>query len=154
LPDIRSRHVGHRHLSGEYFHAHRHEDTSYGALHSRSSSFDGSAQTHLTANTWDTHPAPTPYPAPTQLRVPSPSALFNAFGHYPPTGATRRVPQMFKLATGRKKHSGKKQPMACLFCRERKIGCLRPPEDEPDQTCKYVRSDDRLSIESNGTLLN
>ncbi|KAJ7200208.1 hypothetical protein GGX14DRAFT_372421 [Mycena pura] len=25
--------------------------------------------------------------------------------------------------------------MACLFCRARKIGCIRPPENEPDQTC-------------------
>ncbi|KAJ7710417.1 hypothetical protein B0H17DRAFT_836472, partial [Mycena rosella] len=34
-----------------------------------------------------------------------------------------------------KKTSAKKQMMACLFCRERKIGCCRPPEDAPDQTC-------------------
>ncbi|KAJ7214483.1 hypothetical protein GGX14DRAFT_444047, partial [Mycena pura] len=25
--------------------------------------------------------------------------------------------------------------MACLFCRTRKIGCIRPPEDAPDQSC-------------------
>ncbi|KAF8189534.1 hypothetical protein K438DRAFT_1471913, partial [Mycena galopus ATCC 62051] len=29
----------------------------------------------------------------------------------------------------------KKQMLACLFCRERKIGCSRPPADDPDQTC-------------------
>ncbi|KAJ7205763.1 hypothetical protein GGX14DRAFT_298897, partial [Mycena pura] len=29
----------------------------------------------------------------------------------------------------------KKQVMACLFCRARKIGCVRPSEDAPDQTC-------------------
>ncbi|CAK5264118.1 unnamed protein product [Mycena citricolor] len=30
----------------------------------------------------------------------------------------------------------KLQAMACLFCRHRKIGCRRPPEDAPDQTCQ------------------
>ncbi|KAJ6592611.1 hypothetical protein B0H19DRAFT_851825, partial [Mycena capillaripes] len=29
----------------------------------------------------------------------------------------------------------KKPTLACLFCRERKIGCIRPAEDNPDQTC-------------------
>ncbi|KAK7059387.1 hypothetical protein R3P38DRAFT_2758834 [Favolaschia claudopus] len=32
----------------------------------------------------------------------------------------------------------KKQLLACLFCRERKIGCTRPPEDVPDQTCNVL----------------
>ncbi|KAJ7814458.1 hypothetical protein B0H13DRAFT_1664782 [Mycena leptocephala] len=50
---------------------------------------------------------------------------------------------MFRLATGRKKNSGKKQSMACIFCRGRKIGCLRPPEDEPDQTCKQCARRER-----------
>lgn len=30
----------------------------------------------------------------------------------------------------------KKQALACLFCRERKIACGRPPAHSPDQTCK------------------
>ncbi|KAH0836573.1 hypothetical protein J3R83DRAFT_8273 [Lanmaoa asiatica] len=29
----------------------------------------------------------------------------------------------------------KKQALACLFCRERKIACGRPPAHNPDQTC-------------------
>ncbi|EDR05420.1 uncharacterized protein LACBIDRAFT_303095 [Laccaria bicolor S238N-H82] len=29
----------------------------------------------------------------------------------------------------------KRLSLACLFCRERKIACGRPSEDEPDQTC-------------------
>jgi len=29
----------------------------------------------------------------------------------------------------------KKQALACLFCRERKIACGRPPAHSPDQTC-------------------
>ncbi|KAJ7113378.1 hypothetical protein C8R44DRAFT_630868 [Mycena epipterygia] len=31
--------------------------------------------------------------------------------------------------------TAKKQILACLFCRERKIGCTRPDADNPDQTC-------------------
>ncbi|KAF7319195.1 Zn(2)-C6 fungal-type domain-containing protein [Mycena chlorophos] len=50
-------------------------------------------------------------------------------------------PEAFPAAnrkTGSKKsENGKKQVMACLFCRERKIGCIRPQEDEPDQTCNW-----------------
>ncbi|KAJ7088499.1 hypothetical protein B0H15DRAFT_292091 [Mycena belliarum] len=30
----------------------------------------------------------------------------------------------------------KKQALACLFCRERKIGCCRPDSSEPPQACK------------------
>jgi len=32
----------------------------------------------------------------------------------------------------------KRLSLACLFCRERKIACGRPSEDEPDQTCVYA----------------
>jgi hypothetical protein len=35
-----------------------------------------------------------------------------------------------------KKNAEKKQTLACLFCRERKIACGRPSLDNPDQTCK------------------
>ncbi|KAJ7121658.1 hypothetical protein C8R44DRAFT_920196 [Mycena epipterygia] len=41
---------------------------------------------------------------------------------------------MFKINLV-KKVGPKKQMMACLFCRERKIGCTRPAATEPDQTC-------------------
>ncbi|KAF9494253.1 hypothetical protein BDN71DRAFT_1449149 [Pleurotus eryngii] len=34
-----------------------------------------------------------------------------------------------------KKNAEKKQIMACLFCRERKIACGRPPEGSEDPTC-------------------
>ncbi|KAJ8488172.1 hypothetical protein ONZ45_g14059 [Pleurotus djamor] len=34
-----------------------------------------------------------------------------------------------------KKNSDKKQILACLFCRERKIACGRPPEGSEDPTC-------------------
>ncbi|KAJ7865074.1 hypothetical protein B0H13DRAFT_1637366, partial [Mycena leptocephala] len=29
----------------------------------------------------------------------------------------------------------KKQIMACFFCRERKIACVRPDKDDLDQSC-------------------
>ncbi|KAJ7832943.1 hypothetical protein B0H14DRAFT_3463087 [Mycena olivaceomarginata] len=29
----------------------------------------------------------------------------------------------------------KRPTLACLFCRERKIGCMRPSKDNPDQSC-------------------
>ncbi|KAF8209061.1 hypothetical protein K438DRAFT_1512918, partial [Mycena galopus ATCC 62051] len=38
----------------------------------------------------------------------------------------------------------KKQAMACLFCRERKIGCQRPAEGEPVQTCNQCARRDRI----------
>ncbi|KAF7326202.1 Zn(2)-C6 fungal-type domain-containing protein [Mycena kentingensis (nom. inval.)] len=43
-------------------------------------------------------------------------------------------PQQFR-ANDAKKAAPKQQVMACLFCRERKIGCQRPPEGAHDQTC-------------------
>ncbi|KAJ7439764.1 hypothetical protein FB451DRAFT_942621, partial [Mycena latifolia] len=36
-----------------------------------------------------------------------------------------------------------KQVMACLFCRARKIGCVRPPPEEPDQTCNQCARRER-----------
>jgi hypothetical protein len=33
---------------------------------------------------------------------------------------------------------GKKPPLACLFCRGRKIACGPPPPGSTDKTCKYV----------------
>ena len=41
---------------------------------------------------------------------------------------------MIKL--GNKRSPDKKQTLACLFCRERKIACGRPAEGSPDHTCK------------------
>ncbi|KAJ7624645.1 hypothetical protein FB45DRAFT_1030781 [Roridomyces roridus] len=52
-----------------------------------------------------------------------------------PSGDLRRWPDMFDMRHMSKKYTGKKQSLACFFCRERKIGCIRPAEDEPDQTC-------------------
>ena len=44
---------------------------------------------------------------------------------------------VLKLTTT-KKVAEKKQALACLFCRERKIACGRPDADNEDQTCKSV----------------
>lgn len=42
---------------------------------------------------------------------------------------------ILKLSTI-KKNAEKKQTLACLFCRERKIACGRPLEGSDDHTCK------------------
>jgi hypothetical protein len=42
---------------------------------------------------------------------------------------------VLKLTTT-KKVAEKKQALACLFCRERKIACGRPDPENVDQTCK------------------
>ena len=42
---------------------------------------------------------------------------------------------VLKLTTT-KKVAEKKQALACLFCRERKIACGRPDPENEDQTCK------------------
>lgn len=47
-------------------------------------------------------------------------------------GSTQSI---LKLSNA-KKVSEKKQALACLFCRERKIACGRPDPDSEDQTCK------------------
>ncbi|KAJ7856178.1 hypothetical protein B0H13DRAFT_2576964 [Mycena leptocephala] len=46
----------------------------------------------------------------------------------------------FKTTQPRKKD---KQLMACLSCRERKIGCVRPEKNSPDQTCKQCARRER-----------
>ncbi|KAJ6517376.1 hypothetical protein C8R47DRAFT_1087121 [Mycena vitilis] len=74
----------------------------------------------------------------TSARPPSPpdAHVMNEFNatQFPVAEDVRRWPQMFKINQV-KKGGAKKQMMACLFCRERKIGCTRPAEHEPDQTC-------------------
>lgn len=47
-------------------------------------------------------------------------------------GASQSV---LKLTSARKP-AEKKQALACLFCRERKIACGRPDPESDDQTCK------------------
>ncbi|KAJ6474966.1 hypothetical protein C8R45DRAFT_1010939 [Mycena sanguinolenta] len=54
-----------------------------------------------------------------------------AMQSFPTFNDTRTWPQVFKSAGT----SAKRQTLACLFFRERKIGCIRPPEDAPNQTC-------------------
>jgi len=52
--------------------------------------------------------------------------------------ATWSVPgeSVMKVSAARKTGEQKKQALACLFCRERKIACGRPSAHSPDQTCK------------------
>jgi hypothetical protein len=57
----------------------------------------------------------------------------------PPTvAATSSSQSILKLNHHVKKSGGseKKQTLACLFCRERKIACGRPAEGSADSTCK------------------
>jgi len=53
----------------------------------------------------------------------------------PPRQSTAPPP---KAHTPKKTGEQKRLSLACLFCRERKIACGRPSEDEPDQTCAYA----------------
>ena len=53
----------------------------------------------------------------------------------PPRQSTAPPP---KSHTPKKAGEQKRLSLACLFCRERKIACGRPSEDEPDQTCAYA----------------
>ncbi|KAJ7157697.1 hypothetical protein C8R43DRAFT_404981 [Mycena crocata] len=134
LPTAISRFEHTRHHSGDY------QGISHVPYHS------GGRSSFSSVSSWDTYPEPpTPCrPSNIQSRPHSPSHVFNAFGHYPPSGELRHIPQMFKIKTEKKKSNGtKKQMMACLFCRERKIGCLRPPEDDPDQTCNQCARRDK-----------
>ncbi|KAJ7153357.1 hypothetical protein C8R46DRAFT_1301849 [Mycena filopes] len=54
-------------------------------------------------------------------------------GRFPTMDEVRRWPQMFNNLKGTT--VAKKPALACEFCRSRKIGCVRPGPDEPDQTC-------------------
>ncbi|KAJ7676787.1 hypothetical protein DFH06DRAFT_1291695 [Mycena polygramma] len=139
VPDRNDHHrfAHHRQLSGDYLnpHVHRHNETFYGEMPTHPSMHGP----HVPPNYFGADSPDYPF------RPPSPSTLFTAFGHHPPMGPPRprRVPQMFKLSGRSKKHGGKKQPMACLFCRERKIGCRRPAEEAADQTCNQCARRDR-----------
>ncbi|KAF7350093.1 Zn(2)-C6 fungal-type domain-containing protein [Mycena venus] len=106
----------------------------------RPASFHESPMHQRTVNNWGYLPPTLPSISQnsryTMPRLPSPpnSHHVNTFGQFPVAEDLRRWPQMFKI-NHVKKNGAKKQMMACLFCRERKIGCSRPPEDDPDQTC-------------------
>ena len=65
--------------------------------------------------------------------LPAPSTHSASPPSYNP-GASQSV---LKLTSARKP-AEKKQALACLFCRERKIACGRPDPENEDQTCKYV----------------
>ncbi|KAG8220857.1 hypothetical protein J3R82DRAFT_2351 [Butyriboletus roseoflavus] len=48
---------------------------------------------------------------------------------------TWSIPDDQVMKEAKKPGEQKKQALACLFCRERKIACGRPPAHNPDQTC-------------------
>ncbi|KAF9245328.1 hypothetical protein BU15DRAFT_71078 [Melanogaster broomeanus] len=51
------------------------------------------------------------------------------------TSTTWSIPGDPVTKGAKKAGEQKKQALACLFCRERKIACGRPPAHSPDQTC-------------------
>ncbi|KIK96498.1 hypothetical protein PAXRUDRAFT_825895 [Paxillus rubicundulus Ve08.2h10] len=51
------------------------------------------------------------------------------------TPTTWPIPDDPNTKVVKKAGEQKKQALACLFCRERKIACGRPPAHSPDQTC-------------------
>jgi hypothetical protein len=143
------RHPPSPHYPGSYGH-HNHLDSMYhdSLVLPRPASYQDSFVHQRPVNNWGYPPPAPPAALPsisqnsryTMTRTPSPSTshLMNTFGQFPGPEDLRRWPHRFKINQV-KKVGAKKQMMACLFCRERKIGCSRPPEDAPDQTCKYVR---------------
>ncbi|KAJ7059569.1 hypothetical protein C8F01DRAFT_1144990 [Mycena amicta] len=86
-------------------------------------------------------PFPTPSMPPTFGALPYAIPSSECIAQYKrsfemPVTDPQHWPQTFRNSDSKKAVApAKKQVMACLFCRERKIGCIRPSEDEPDQTC-------------------
>ncbi|KAK6977370.1 hypothetical protein R3P38DRAFT_3295342 [Favolaschia claudopus] len=82
-------------------------------------------------------------------RPPSPTNSFygttSGPGHFPVIQGHQQWPKTFRSHDTRR-DGVKKQLLACLFCRERKIGCTRPPEDAPDQTCNQCARRKRSCI--------
>ncbi|EIW79175.1 hypothetical protein CONPUDRAFT_74671 [Coniophora puteana RWD-64-598 SS2] len=58
------------------------------------------------------------------------TTIKNATGHQPGNKSTA-----LSIKPTTRVRGDKKQALACLFCRERKIACGRPPADSPDRTC-------------------
>lgn len=107
----------------------------------RPASFHESPMHHRSANNWGYPPSTLPsishqHGRYAMTRLPTLSNP-HPVHQFPVAEDLHRWPQMFKVNQVTKT-GAKKQMMACLFCRARKIGCSRPPEDAPDQTCKYV----------------
>ncbi|KAJ7863324.1 hypothetical protein B0H14DRAFT_3862896 [Mycena olivaceomarginata] len=63
---------------------------------------------------------------------PSQPQLFGSMGCFPIMSELRHWPQVFNNEIS---PAPKRPTLACLFCRERKIGCMRPSKDNPDQSC-------------------
>ncbi|KAF8205861.1 hypothetical protein K438DRAFT_2091933 [Mycena galopus ATCC 62051] len=64
----------------------------------------------------------------------SPQEQLSSSHNVPLVGDLRTWPQVFHKNPSAA--APKRPTLACLFCRERKIGCIRPAEDDPNQTCK------------------
>ncbi|KAJ7242917.1 hypothetical protein C8J57DRAFT_446831 [Mycena rebaudengoi] len=152
LPDTARPHsgFGRRSQSSHFLDPYVHHALDNGYTLPRPASYHESAIIQRSGNTWNPYPVPSlPYisqssrSASSRPVSPSTANAFRGMGHYPVPDDVRRWPQMFKINQV-KKIGPKKQTMACLFCRERKIGCTRPAEDNPDQTCNQCARRKRI----------
>ncbi|KAJ7890126.1 hypothetical protein B0H14DRAFT_3429187 [Mycena olivaceomarginata] len=108
----------------------------------RPASFHEPPMHHRSANNWGYPPSTLPsmfhrdsrY---AMTRTPSPSNP-HPVHQFPVAEDLRRWPQMFKVNQV-KKTGAKKQMMACLFCRARKIGCSRPSRGRPRPDVQCAR---------------
>jgi hypothetical protein len=76
-------------------------------------------------------------PMPSQDTVPParPHHAHDADSHHTHPAAHVHAPAL-KFSAAHKDGRSKRQPLACFFCRERKIACGGPPSKKGDQTCK------------------
>ncbi|KAJ7037671.1 hypothetical protein C8F04DRAFT_1092005 [Mycena alexandri] len=57
-------------------------------------------------------------------------------GHSAGRKSAQQGPPPLKFTEARKDGKSRRQKLACLFCRSRKIACGGPPDDSSDTTCK------------------
>lgn len=64
------------------------------------------------------------------------SSTHSPTGYYPlPQSLPRQAPNK-RTSSSAKAAQERKPPLACYFCRGRKICCGQPADDNPDRTCK------------------
>ncbi|KAJ7662531.1 hypothetical protein DFH06DRAFT_1396569 [Mycena polygramma] len=131
-----------------------HEDSNTESLmpstYSYSAQEPQSPQPHLH---WDVPPTPAYLTLPSisqsrrtgvpqaRLSSQSQSQQIASVRQFPTIEELRHWPQVFNRELS---VASKKTILACLFCRERKIGCVRPAEDDPDQTCNQCLRRQRI----------
>lgn len=64
------------------------------------------------------------------------SSSHNPTGYYPVSHSLSRQATNKRNSSSAKAAPERKPPLACFFCRGRKICCGQPADDNPDRTCK------------------